>query len=538
VDRLAGQPGGRIVRSLAHGALVIAGLTVLARIAGFGRQLAFARTVGPTCVGSTYQTANTIPNILYEIVAGGALASLVVPLLSGAVDAGDRDLVRRTASALLTWTVAALAPLAVLVAVFARPIVSVLLGASSCPGAVDLGARMIVVFAPQIVLYGIGVVLTGVLQSHERFAGPALAPLLSSLVVIAAYLAYGVDPGRSGAVAGLGRRAELLLSIGTTVGVAALSLSLVAPLWRARVRLRPTFRFPPGAARRARRLAAAGILALVAQQVSVAVALRLGNDHTPSGTVVVYTLAQTVFLLPWATVAVPIATSAFPRLAAAAAQGNDVAYRRTARQVTRITLAATGIAAAALIATAQPIARVLVQGVGRAADVDDLADGIVAFAPGLIGYGLLALLSRALYARHDARTPAVCAVVGWLTVTVGDVAFAALLPDSRRVLALALGNTVGMSVCAVLLLAGLRRRMGAGVFAGVGSLAVSALIASAIAALCGRLVADALASGGASAAVGQGVLAAAVTLAVALAAFLAAAGIGRRVAAFGGRSDG
>jgi putative peptidoglycan lipid II flippase len=499
------------VSSIARGAVLIAVLTTLARVAGFGRQVVFARAVGPTCVGSTYQTANTVPNILYEIVAGGALASLVVPLLAGAVSGGDTETVRRTASALLTWTVTILVPLALAVALLARPLISLLLGDSRCAGAVDLGTRMMVVFAPQIVLYGIGVVLTGVLQAHERFAGPALTPLLSSLVVIAAYLLYRADSGASAAVAGLGHSAELLLSVGTTLGVVALSLSLLVPLYRAGIRLVPSYRFPPGAARRAGRLAAAGIAALVAQQASVAVALRLANQHTAAGTVVIFTLAQTVFLLPWATLAVPLATSAFPRLSAASPEE----YERIGGQVTRLVVAVSLVSGAALIATARPVARVLVQGVGAGGDVRALSHGIVAFAPGLVGYGLVALLSRALYARHDARTPAICTVVGWLVVVVADVSLSLSMSAQSRVLALSLGNTIGMTVAAMLLLTGLVRRVGPAALSGLPRLGVVALAGAAVGGLAGWWVARVVAGGGAVAAVGQATLAGIVTLAVA-----------------------
>jgi putative peptidoglycan lipid II flippase len=518
------QPGGRaptpdttrqVARGIAHGALLIAVLTVCARVAGFGRQLVFARTVGPTCVGSTYQTANTVPNILYEIAAGGALASLVVPLLAAGVSAGDRARVRHTASALLTWTVLLLAPLALAVAIFARPVVGLLLGGTTCAGAVNLGARMLVVFAPQIVLYGVGIVLAGVLQAHERFAGPALAPLLSSLVVIGAYLTYRLEAGFSSSIAGLGRGAELTLSIGTTLGVAVLSLSLLVPLRRTGLRLVPTLRFPPGAARRARQLAAAGVAALIAQQVSVAIALRLANERTAGGTVVVYALAQTVFLVPWAVLAVPLATAAFPRLSTAAQDGDAAGYRRTTGQVTRAVVAVSVVAMAMLIAAAWPVARLLVEGVGRHADVGALAQGIVAFAPGLVGYGLLALLSRALYARHDARVPAACTVAGWLVVVVADVVLSDLLPTGDRVLALALGNTIGMTVAALLLAAGVLHRTGAGTLAGLPRTAGVALVAAAAGGTVGRLVADALPGSGAGAAVGQSAAVMTVTLLVA-----------------------
>ena len=180
---------------VAGAAALIAVLTVASRLAGFGRTGIFTWVVGTTDLGGVYVVANTVPNIVFEIVAGGALASLVVPLLAGAVAAGDRRAVAATTGALLTWTVTLLVPLAVLVAVFAGPIVSLIIG-DPTPAQRDAGARMLRVFAPQLPLYGIGIVLTGVLQAHRRFAWPVLAPLLSSLTVIGVYLLFGAVEGR------------------------------------------------------------------------------------------------------------------------------------------------------------------------------------------------------------------------------------------------------------------------------------------------------------------------------------------------------
>src|SRR5574342_1343149 len=160
-----GSTGGRI----AAAAALIAVLTVVARLTGFARTLVFAAAVGSTDLGSIYQTANAIPNIIFEIVAGGALATLVVPLLAGAVADGDRERVAGTASALLTWTLALLVPLALVVVLAAGPIVTLLGNDASAP-AVAVGTRMLRIFAVQVPLYGVGIVLTGVLHAHHRFA--------------------------------------------------------------------------------------------------------------------------------------------------------------------------------------------------------------------------------------------------------------------------------------------------------------------------------------------------------------------------------
>jgi putative peptidoglycan lipid II flippase len=470
---------GRLGTGLLGAAVSIAGITVLARAAGFGRLAVLTRTLGTSCVGDTYQAVNQLPNVLYEVVAGGALAGLVVPVLAGAVARGDREEAGRTTSALLTWVAVVLVPVALLGALVAPLLVRLLVGDDPTCGAKVLrsGARMLVVFLPQVVLYGFGIVLAGVLQAHRRFTGPALAPLLSSLVVAGVYLLYAAEGG-GGDLGRLTRSQELTLSLGTTLGVAVLSLSLLVPLRAVRLPLRPTLTFPSGTASQVRRLALAGVAGLAAQQIALLVALRLATGGQ-EGSVVVFQVATALFLLPWAVLAVPVATSAFPLLAASADAGDEPAYAATASRSLRAVLVGTLGAAALLAAVAAPAARVLVLGAPGVPDVGALRDAVTAFAPGLVGYGLLALLARALYARGDGRTPAVATVAGWLAVAGADVALVAAGVD--RAPALGLGNTVGMTLAGALLLAGLRRSAGAGSLAGSGRAALAGLVSAAVA---------------------------------------------------------
>ena len=490
-------------------AALITVLTVLARVAGFARNWVFARTVGQTALNGVYMTVNTVPNILYEIVAGGALASLVVPLLARAVAAGDRDHVDRTASALLTWTIVILTPVAVVIALGADPIAHFMLRDSA--GA-DIGASMLRVFAPQVVLYGVGVVLTGVLQAHKRFGGPALAPLLSSLVVIGAYLTYAVVAPRGTDVETLTKSQELILSVGTTLGVVVLSMSLLIPLSRLGLRLRPTIHFPTGVARSVRALAYAGMAALIAQQASVVVALLLGNAVSQV-TTAVFVQAQTIYLLPWAVLAVPVATTVFPRLADRWSAGDRRAYGSQVSASTIVVLTVMCGAAAASVAAARPLARVMVQGVPGVDSVDTLSAGVIGFAPGLVGYGLFALLSRALYATHETLTTAVACVAGWAVVIVADLALVATLPDADRVLALSIGNSVGMTVLGTGLIVAVARRGGRSALRGVPRVAGSALAAAVVAGLLGWWFESVIDSGGAVAAVVQGLAAALVAAA-------------------------
>ena len=203
---------------------------------------------------------------------------------------------------------------------------------------------MLVVFAPQILLYGLAVVLYGILQAHRRFTAPALAPVLSSVVVISAYLAFVPLSQGYGRLATLPRPAELMLSVGTTAGVAALVLTALVPALRLRLRLRPTLRFPAGVAPRIRGLAAVGLIALIAQDASVVAVMVLANGQEGQGALVLYNFGWQMFFVPYAVLAVPIATTAFPVLAAA----EGARFDETAAASTRAVMLVSWLGAALL----------------------------------------------------------------------------------------------------------------------------------------------------------------------------------------------
>jgi putative peptidoglycan lipid II flippase len=477
--------------------MLIAVVTILARLAGFARLFVFARTVGPSCLGDTYFTANTVPNIVFDIVAGGALSSLVVPVLAGPAAAGDRDTVDRTTSALLTWAVTILVPITVLGTLLTHPLIRLLVGnghpGCSASAEVAVGARMLEVFMPQVLLYGLAVILIGVLQAQRRFVGPALGPLLSSLVVIAAYAVFGiVATHRETTLSTLTNGHQLVLSVGTTLGVVALLLTLLPPAARTGMRLRPTYQFPPGIATTIKAMAISGALVVGSQDIATGVVLRLANSRGTDGAVVLYNLAWTVFTVPWAVAAVPLAVSAFPGLTAAWQRGDRDAYTATTARAGRGMVVIVAAAAAAMGAAAGPVARVVVLGAPGGVPPTDLARGLATFAPGLIGYSLVALLSRALYAQGNARTPAAAVVAGWLVAIVADVGLALALPASWIVAAIGIGTSIGVTVSAGWLLLALRRSAGPAALTGLMRATAAATAGGLAGAGCGTLLARAL----------------------------------------------
>jgi putative peptidoglycan lipid II flippase len=464
--------GARVARA----ASVIAALTVASRIAGFGRILVFTWAVGLARLGDLYQAANTIPNIVFEIVAGGALASLVVPVLAAPLRDSDRAAVDRTVSAQLTWVVSILVPVSVVLALAAGPIVGVFVGDASAAER-EVGVTMLRIFAPQLPLYGIGIVLAGVLQAHKRFVWPVLAPLLSSVTVALMYVAFALRADPAPDVAAIDGIDLALLAGGTTLAVAVMTLCLVIPVRRLGLRYRPTYRLG-AVAGPVRRLAVAGAVTVGAQQASLALVLILAG-RGPAGSVAVFALAQTVFLLPWAVLTVPIATAAFPTLAEKEAAGDHTGFAATTATALRATLLVAFAGAALLVAVAPDAAVVLSSLDPQDPDPAPLAAGIAAFGPGVVGYGLFALLSRALYARHRPAAVAAATAVGWAAVAASAFAFATVLPDRDRVGALAAGHSVGLTVLGVALVVSARRRIGPAALAGATRAALVGLGAAA-----------------------------------------------------------
>ncbi len=488
------RPGrARAVQTLAGAALLITLVTLASRVVGFGRWLAQASYLGTGGVDAPFNSANLLPNVLFEIAAGGALAGAVVPLLSGHLVRGDREQASRTGSALLGWTLLVLMPLGALMALLADPVARML--RLNDPAHVEVAADFLRVFAVQVPMYGVAVVLGGILQAHKRFFWPAFAPLISSLVVIGVYAVFGsLAEGNQQDVAALSSRALGWLAWGTTAGVAFLALPLVLPTVRTGIRLRPTLRFPDGEGRRAARLAFAGVGALVAQQLSLVAIMISANEAGDIATLTIYLYAQQVYLLPYAVLAFPIATSAFPRFAEHAAERRWDALARLVSTTTRTLVVTVGAGVAALLAAAPYVQSIFGMVVDNG-DAGGLAAALTWMAPGLVGYALILQLSRVLYAVDAGRAAVVATATGWAVVALGAaaavLAFAghddATVGTRTAVLSWLGGSVaVGMTVAGAGLLLAVRRRLGAPSLRGVVRTVAVVAVAAAAGGLVGR----------------------------------------------------
>jgi putative peptidoglycan lipid II flippase len=426
-------------------ALGVAGITLAARVVGFGRWLVFSKTVGDTCLGDVYNAANILPNALFEIVAGGLLAGVVIPVVARHVGAQRRAEAGQTASALLTWTLIILTP-AVIAAWLASGIYAAAFAKPTCADSSVTLAALLIMFVPQIWFYGLAVVSAGVLQAHSRFLASALAPLLSSVVVITSYLIFFAvaAPAASSELGRLTVSALAVLGWGTTLGVLTLALTTVVPMMRLGLRLRPRIGFAPGDRAVITKIAAAGIVGLVLQQLSLLVINWSAQQTGDQGALTRFTWANAIYLLPYAVLVAPLLQLTFPRLTTAAQQGAD-AVSSVLSEVGPQVMILGSLGGALLLGTAVPVARVFVLGPGSG-DTTALAWPIAAFAPAVIGFGLLGLCSRTLLAQHRASAAGAVLITGWGVVILAVLGFRLIVPASWQVPALAGSVSLGMCV--------------------------------------------------------------------------------------------
>jgi len=435
-------------------------LTAVSRGTGFVRVVVVAAVLGTSYLGNTYQSANTIPNILFELFAAGVLQSVLVPIMVDAVDSGDRRGAEQTAGVVLG---AILGLLAALVAAgmvagpwIMRILVSGVDAASIREAEVQLGTFLLWFFLPQILFYAANLVATAVLNAKGSFALPVFAPTVNNLVVITTYLVFAWMRDGEAPSLSLDLSEKLVLGIGTTLGVVLFCAVPVIGLARSGFRLRAHFNLRDPILRRLARQGgwAAGFLALT--NVLLMVVLWFSNGV--EGGVVVYTLAFTVLSLPHSLFAVPVYTTSFPALTrhVNASHWRDFSDEvgRSTRSVMFFGLASTG----ALVALAGPLADVMA--FGNASDrTTQVAGAIAAFGLGLCGFSMLLTLSRVTYAYGDMRAPT---LVNVAVVVVGSLAMAVLCwsaDDANRVTMVGLGFSLSQAVGALLLWWSVRHRL-------------------------------------------------------------------------------
>ena len=371
------------------------GVTAVSRLAGFVRVLVIAAVLGTTYLGNTFQAANSVSNVLFELLAAGALSAVLVPTFVTLVDAGNDAKADRLANGLLGYALAAMGAITVLALVLA-PLLARLLS-SGAPNA-HVGAQqrhlatfLLWFFIPQVILYAFGAVATGLLYAKRQFSITAAAPIGSSVVMVVCFIAFRVLAGSAPGF-DLTWAEKALLAVAGTGGCIAFVAILLVAARRAGFSLRPRWdRGDPELARFSR-LAVWGVALHSGAAMLLGASLVAGNGV--AGGVVAYQVAFVFFLAPYAVLAQPIHTAILPQMAIDVAAGDLDAFAHAIRwALDRMALLVIPVSAG-LVVVALPMMRLVAFGSAAKTGPVLLAAGIAALALGLYPYGAF-LLARA-----------------------------------------------------------------------------------------------------------------------------------------------
>jgi putative peptidoglycan lipid II flippase len=479
---------------VARAAVNMGGATALSRGFGFARVLVVAAILGTTYLGNTFQAANSVSNVLFELLAAGALSAVLVPTFVTTLERGDDAEADRLASRLLGLALVVLGPITV-VALLASPLIARVLSTGAPTAEIasqqrDLATFLLVFFLPQLLLYAFAAVATGLLYARRKFAITAIAPIASSLVIIGCMVAFRIATGPGpGLDLTLGER--LLLAAAGTGGVVAFAGVLVVAARRAGFSCRPRWGARDDALRTLTRHSTWGVLLHANAGLLLGAALIAGN--AVAGGVVAYQVAFVFFLAPYAVLAQPIHTTILPELAKEADAGDRSAFAHsTGWALDRMALLVIPVAAV-LMAFSLPFMRVVSFGQAADSGPELLSAALAALAAGLLPYGALLLFARAFYALGDSRTPALAAI-GAALVGVAVIAIGApLTHGSARVALLGIGHSSAYLLGAVVLGLLLARRTGHGISLRTTALAV---VGAGIPAVAGWFVVRAIAPEG------------------------------------------
>lgn len=441
----------RLIRSSA-----VVGLgTALSRVTGFLRVSALA-ALGFARLTDVYNIANSTPNIVYELLLGGILTATLVPLYVEHLEHDDRratDAINTAAIvALLTITVAGIAAAPWIVDLYTLR----LHGAGKAPQQA-LATDLLRWFMPQIFFYGLTALATAMLNARRRFAAAAFAPVLNNVVVIAVLLALPRVMSEPPTVHRVLDDPWLvvLLGLGTTAGIVAMTVVLFPALGRAGAQFHWVWSLRHPAVRKLARLSGWTIGYVVANQIAFWIALFLAYGRR--GDASVYLAAFTFFQLPHGLFAVSIMTALAPELAQHSGRGDTAGLRVQFAIGFRLMAFVMIPSVAILTVLARPIVGALLDyGSFTAASASLTAETLAAFGIGVFFFSAYLFTLRGFYAMQDTRTPF---LLNCLENGV-NIALAFALYPSLGVQGLALAWSIAYAVSAAAALWAMRRRLG------------------------------------------------------------------------------
>jgi len=461
-------------RQIARGATVIMLAYIISNFVGLIRGMVVSNAFGTSASLDSFNAANRVTELLFNLTAGGALGSAFIPMFTGYLTRKDQTGAWKLASGVINTVLLILILTSALMWVFAPALVEhglFVLVPDSVPAQMAETVRLLRIMLPTVIIFGISGLVMGMLNAHQVFLWPALAPAAYSIGIILGVLLLPESMGIYRLAIGtvMGAAGHLLLQLPSLMRLPGKFYERAAGFKNAAVRQVLKLMLP--------RIIGAGVVQLnfVANTI---IGLSLGE-----GAASALAWAFMIMLMPQAAIAQSAGTASLPTLSAQIELGQTDQFKQTLARIMRVMLLLALPASVGLILLRVPLIRVLYErGSFDAVSTQMVAWALLWYAVGLIGHSLVEVLSRAFYAMHDTKTPV---IVGVLAMT-GNIAlsffFAWLFGQIgwMPLGGLALANSTATAVECVALLVILRKRLGGlegGQILRTGS---QALIASAV----------------------------------------------------------
>jgi putative peptidoglycan lipid II flippase len=477
--------------SVARHSAVMAVGSIVSRVTGFLRTAVLAAALGAEVVSNDYNLANTIPNMVYELLLGGVLASVIVPLL---VRAGRRDGDRGEAYAQRLLTLAGVfLGIATVLAVLCAPLIALLFSNShTTPASQHLTAVFSYLLLPEIFFYGMAALFAAILNTRNHFAAPMWTPILNNIVVILTAGVFMLLPSAARPLqpSTISTLQVLVLGVGTTLGIVVQAVGLLPALRRVGFRYRPRWDWRELHLRELGRISSWMLGYVVVSQIALVIVLWISNKagdrvvdgrHAPGPAV--FNNAYLIFMMANGIVAVSIMTALMPRMSSAAADHRWPDLTRQLSFGTRLSSVILIPTSVAYLVLGRQLS-VTLFGYGDYAGRPAIETGwvIAAAGLGLVPFAISQLQLFAFYAMPDTRTPALLNLpVAGLRIAV-DLILLFTLPVLWVDTGLMVGNAVSFVLAVAVGYWLLRRRIGnvelTEVLSTLGRLTVAALIAA------------------------------------------------------------
>ena len=464
---------------LARAGLIVSGAFLISRILGWVRLVVIANTFGASADLDAFFAAFRIPDLIFQLVAAGALSSALIPVVSGLLAHDETARAWRVVSTVTTLMLAALGVLAAILFVIA-PLVMPAITPGFGPAQLDRTVSLTRIMLLSPIFLSMGAVATSALNAGGRFAASAVAPIVYNLAIIAGALVLAPSFGVGG------------LAIGVVAGSLGHLTVQLRPLARLGFRYEPLIDWDDPHARQALLLMAPRAFGLGAGQVTFIVVTALAST-LGTGAVSDFNYAFTLLQIPIGVIGVPLGIVLLPSLSRAAGVGGELEFAALLTKAIRLLLFVMIPIAGLVAVLRRPFIDILFGGgkIGDA-DLDLIATTLLWFLTGLAAHALIAVLARAFYARQDTRTPVLAAVAA--VVLNSSLAVVLVGPLGLGGIALAIALAAWMEAVVLLLI--LRRRvlhlrlqgLGRVAMASIAGTLVAGAIAIGVAALIDRLI--------------------------------------------------